>query len=114
MKKKFAVIGILLLLCAVSFSADCPSTVAVTLQPSQAVVRNFCADGSVTYNLNFSGNSSGQFVMYFDDLTTSSRVDYINVSSVSSWSKSYNLIANHEYEVNLSSSAGGYFIAEPQ
>lgn len=114
MKKQFVVLTALLLLCAVSLSADCPTTVAVTLPASQPVTRNFCPESSETYNLNFGGNGSGQFVMYFDDLTTSSRVAYVNVFPVSSWSCSYNLIANHEYQVNLSSSAGGYFLAEPQ
>ncbi|NUO81461.1 hypothetical protein HUU05_15395 [candidate division KSB1 bacterium] len=114
MKKQVVAFVGFLLFCAVSLSADCPTTVAVTLPASQTVMRNFCPESSEIYHFNFVGNNSGQFVMYFDDPTTSTRVDYINVSNVTSWSKSYNLLANHQYEVNLWSSAGGYFLAEPQ
>ena len=105
---------ILLLLCAASLTADCNFDLLVNLPASLTRTGQFCPNNSEPYTLAFGGNSSGQFVMYFDDLTTSTRVDYINVSPVGSWSKTYNLIANHQYEVNLWSSAGGDFLAEPQ
>lgn len=112
MKKSLS--AILLFVCAASLTADCNFDLSVNLPAGQTRTGQFCPNNSEPYTLAFGGNSSGQFVMYFDDLTTSTRVDYINVSPVSSWSKVYNLIANHQYEVNLLSSVGGDFLAEPQ